>query len=304
MTQPTIRAVKNTIDTTRFAPFDHDFSAHPSMTLPALRALAHRLEPTGQCRHISPAATQASAFDHQPAATDGRDLDEVFDQINQPGAWLALYNVETDPEYAAFLEQVRTAFEPLIAQQQTGLKNLGGFIFISCAPSVTPFHIDRENNFWLQIQGSKTISVWPANDPDVIDHETAEKFILNRDLANVRLHDSIRPLQHDFDMTAGKGLYFPCLTPHMTRCEPVAHGQKPVPSISVGVVFYSDQTRHQARVLAFNRLLRRGGLNPRPPRITRSGEFAPIRDRTKAVAGMATVRLMSRLRDYSAPPGL
>ncbi|MFK7965447.1 MAG: cupin domain-containing protein [Burkholderiaceae bacterium] len=304
MTQPTIRAAHNAIDTTRFAPFEHEFSVHPSMTMPALQALAHRLEPTGQCRHISPAATQASAFDHQPAATDGRGLDEVFDQIDQPGAWLALYNVETDPEYAAFLAQVRTEFEPLIAQQRTGLKNLGGFIFISCAPSVTPFHIDRENNFWLQIQGRKTISVWPANDPDVIDHETAEKFILNRDLANVTLQDSIRPLQHDLDMTPGKGLYFPCLAPHMTRCDSTTDDGQPIPSISVGVVFYSDQTQHQARVLACNRLLRRGGLHPRPPQIIRSGERAPIRDRVKAAAGMAAVRLMSRLRDYSAPPGL
>lgn len=227
----------------------HDFSSHWSMTMPALNALAHRLDKTGQCRHISPDAVQASAFDHQAGAIDGRGIDEVFDQIDQPGAWLALYNVESDPEYAAFLDEVRVEFEPLIAHEQTGLYNIGGFIFISCAPSVTPFHIDRENNFWLQIKGRKTISVWPANNP----------------------------------------------VPEAARTEP---------SISVGIVFYSDETRQQARVFAFNRLLRRGGLSPRPPRVTLAQQLPTLRDRAKAIGGLTAVRLMTRLREYSPPPGL
>jgi len=272
--------------------------------MPALNALAHRLDKTGQCRHISPDAVQASAFDHQAAAIDGRGIDEVFDQIDQPGAWLALYNVESDPEYAAFLDEVRLEFEPLIAHEQTGLYNIGGFIFISCAPSVTPFHIDRENNFWLQIKGRKTISVWPANNPAVISDEAAEKFILNRDLADVVLRDSLRPHQDDFEMTAGNGLFFPCLTPHMTRCDPVPEPATTEPSISVGIVFYSDQTRQQARVLAFNRLLRRGGLSPRPPRVTLAQQLPTLRDRAKAIGGLTAVRLMTRLREYSPPPGL
>lgn len=304
MKKPKIQVSRTPIDTTRFAPIQHDFSNHPSMTMPALQALAHRLDKTGQCRHISPKATQASTFDHQPAATDGRGLDEVFDQIDQPGAWLALYNVESDPEYAAFLDEVRIEFEPLIAHEQTGLHNIGGFVFISCAPSVTPFHIDRENNFWLQIKGSKTISVWPANDPAVISAEAAEKFVLNRDLADVVLRDNLRSNQHDFEMTAGNGLFFPCLTPHMTRCDPAPSAARTESSISVGIVFYSDQTRQQARVLAFNRLLRRSGLSPQPPGITGAQQQPSLRDRAKALGGLTAVRLMARLRDYSPPPGL
>ncbi len=304
MTAPGIRPITAPIDTGLFAPVEHDFAGHPAMTMAALRALAHRLCATGQCRAIPPQTTQASAFDHQPAATDSAGIDRVFDAIDQPGAWLALYNVESDPQYAAFLDQVRVAFEPLIAPEQTGVYNVGGFVFISCAPSVTPFHIDRENNFWLQIQGNKTISVWPANDPAIISNEASEKFILNRDLDAVKLRDSIASRRHDFPMSAGNGLYFPSLTPHMTRFDSPADGVSSVPSISVGVVFYTDQTRQASRILALNRILRRAGFSPRPPKRANALQPAPLRDRLKALGGQAAISLMSLLRDYKPPPGL
>ncbi len=274
------------------------------MALPQLRALAHRLAVTEQCRFIAPEATQASEFDHHAAPTDGRDLDDVFDQIDQPGAWIALYNIETDPQYQEFLSELRAAFEPLLAGQQTGITNVGGFVFISCAPSVTPFHIDRENNFWLQILGTKTISVWPANEPHVMAPASVEKFILNRDLTDVRLSDAIQPYRNDFEMRPGKGLYFPSLTPHMTRCDEPAPNEVGGPSISIGVVFYSDQTRQQSRALAFNRLLRRVGLNPQIPPLTTADQPQRLLDVAHAAAGRLLVQAMKKLRGFAPPPGL
>lgn len=301
---PEINAVESEFNTARFAPITHDFAQHPALTMPALRALALRLAATGQCRFIPPDATQTSAFDHQPAPANGAGIDEVFDQIAKPGAWIALYNIESDPQYKRFLSEVRTAFDPLLRAEQSGVFNVGGFVFISCAPSITPFHIDRENNFWLQIRGEKTISVWAADDPSVIHPATAEKFILNRDLADVRLTDEINRYRHDFQMQPGQGLFFPSLTPHMTRCDPPPSDQLTEPSISIGVVFYSDQTRHQAQAMAFNRLLRRAGLNPAPPANVKPGQRSGWRDRAKAIAGKAMVRAMVGLRNFDPPPGL
>ncbi len=304
MTKPSIRAQTPQIDTRRFAPIEHNFSAHPAMAMPALHALANRLAGAGQCRGIAPGTTQGSAFKHHPIGPGSRGIDAIFDKIDEPGAWVALYNVETDPAYADFLGQVRQAFEPLVAHQQSGIYNVGGFIFISSAPSVTPFHIDRENNFWLQVRGSKTISVWPANDPAVVSQEICEKFIANRDLTGVSLRDEIRSRQRDFHVTAGQGLYFPCLTPHTTRCEPAPGSGKTLASVSIGVVFYSDQTRHQARVLAFNQLLRRAAFSPRPPHVLDVANRAPLVDRAKALGGAAFVKLNSALGRFPVPPGL
>ena len=39
-----------------------------------------------------------------------------------------------------------------------------GFIFISSPGSITPFHMDPEYNFLLQIRGEKQISIWGGKD--------------------------------------------------------------------------------------------------------------------------------------------
>lgn len=130
------------------------------MRMEELRQLANRLYPKGQCRFVRPGITQASAFSHAPFSPDGRSVDEIFDDIRKPGSWVALYNVEKDARYREFLAEVQAAFKPLIVREQGRLLDVGGFIFISAPPSVTPFHIDRENNFWLQIHGRKRMTVW------------------------------------------------------------------------------------------------------------------------------------------------
>jgi hypothetical protein len=74
------------------------------MQLDALRGLAKSLAPLGKCRFLEPGSTQRSAFTPKTADPDGKSIDEVFDRIDEAGSWIALYNVENDPVYNAFLE--------------------------------------------------------------------------------------------------------------------------------------------------------------------------------------------------------
>jgi hypothetical protein len=60
-------------------------------------------------------------------------------------------------------------------------------------PSVTPFHIDRENNFWLQIRSRKLMHVWDPTDSEVVSPPDREAFIVNADLDNVRLKPGMGP---------------------------------------------------------------------------------------------------------------
>jgi len=41
-------------------------------------------------------------------------------------------------------------------------------IFVTSPGSVTPYHMDKEINFLLQIRGTKTISVFSASDREVL----------------------------------------------------------------------------------------------------------------------------------------
>lgn len=279
----------------RRCPIRHDYHRHPLMQLERLEALAVSLMPTRQCRFIVPGSTDASKFDHKDTPADGRSVEEVFRRLEEPGSWVALYNVQTDPEYQRFLWEVLGSAGRIV-QDQERVFDVRGFVFISAPPSVTPFHIDREHNFWLQIRGRKTLSVWDHRDRETVAAIDAERFIQFGSLENVRLTDEVRLRARHFECGPGDGVYFPSTSPHMTRTETswVTPGDGVV--ISIGVVFYSDLTRRHARAHAANTALRRLGINPRDV-----GETDWI-DRAKAPLGRAVVALR-RMRGYKPPPG-
>jgi hypothetical protein len=280
------------------SPLRHTFHDHPLMQLPQLAELAKRLARTEQCRFIIPGTTQKSMFDHTAASPDGRGVDEVFSRIEETGSWIALYNVQTDPAYAGFLREVTDAARHLIEPQQPGMFDVCGFIFISAPPSVTPFHIDRENNLWLQIHGRKIMNVWDHTDRHVVTGERVDQFIVSGTLENVRLRDGYRERSHEFNVGPGDGVYFPSTSPHMT--ETTTEWVKPGDgvSVSVGVVFYTPHTRRHANVHACNVLLRRFGIEPAGP-----GKNS-LRDALKYYTGRAHVWIRKKFRGYKPSQGL
>ena len=275
----------------------HNYHEHPLMQFDSLKQLAKSLMRRGLCRFIPPGSTQASQFSPGVQSFEGRTIDEIFRRIEEPGSWIALYHVETDPLYGRFLEEALGTVRHLIDRQEPGLFNAQGFMFISAPPSVTPFHIDRENNFWLQIRGRKTINVWDPTDREAVAARDVEEFITTTSLRGVRLSDEIRARSHEFDTGPGDGVYFPSTSPHTTRCD--THWARPGDgvSISIGIVFYTSVTQRHANVHAFNKVLRRIGMNPRWP-----GTSAWA-DRLKYPLGRIVVNLQRRLRRYSPPAG-
>lgn len=282
--------------TTRLSPFRHDFNAHPLMQLDRLAVLAESLAITGQCRFISPGTAESAPFDHKGVSPDGRSVQEMFATIEQPGSWIALYNVQTDPAYAGFLQEVMASIDHVVSREEK-VFDIRGFIFISAPPSVTPFHIDRENNFWLNIRGRKTLSVWDRRDRTVVAAEDVEDFIMYRMLENVKLTDVSRAKRIDFDCGPGDGVYFPATTPHMTRSDTSWTSAGDGVSVSMGIDFYTDVTKRNAYIYSANRLLRRFGVSPRDP-----GESV-VGDQLKYAIGRASVALRKRLRGYVPPPG-
>jgi hypothetical protein len=276
----------------------HNFDQHPLMQLPALVRLARSLSATKQCRFIKPGSGQASPFDRGDSDPQGRAVDEVFAPIETPGSWIAFYNVETDPAYRAFLDQVMASVRPLVEPREPGIFSVGGFIFIHAPPAVTPFHIDRENNFWLQIRGRKLKNVWDPGDRQVVSAPARNRFIVYAGLEELQLRDGFRERSQAFDVGPGDGVYFPSTRPHMTRCDPGWTTPGDGVSISIGVVFYTSVTRRAAYVHALNLQLRQLGWTPREP-----VEWVWA-DRLKFLLGRAVVSLKQRFRGYRPRVGL
>lgn len=278
-----------------FGPIRHDFQHHELMQLHRLAQLARDLMPSRQCRFAAKPLTQTSEFLHVPRPPEGLTVDEVFERIAEPGSWVALYNVQTDPAYADFLRQVLGSARPLLAAEGLQILQATGFIFLSAAPAFTPFHIDRENNFWLQIRGRKILTAFDHRDRELVPAADVEDFIVHGSLEGVRLSDAGRARGRVFEVGPGDGVYFPSTTPHMTET-PLAAGGASNMSISIGVNFYTDVTRRHARVHQCNRVLRGLGLRPQGPGLSAWS------DACKAPLGWAIASARARWRSYLAPP--
>ena len=264
-------------DPRRLAPISHDFQHHPLLQLDALGDLARRLMPLQKCRFVKPGMRVDSSFDHFSVPPDGRDLEDVLRNIEEPGSWLALYDAQLDPVYREVLRDVAAHIERLVAPAQK-VRDVRSFLFVSAPPSVTPFHIDRENNFWLQIRGRKTLTLWDHRDRSVVPVEAVERFILFGDMQDVRMAPDALERGRQFNCGPGDGVYFPSTTPHMTETHPDRNGGDTL-SISVGMVFYTDVTSRDMKVMMLNHQLRRLGIRLREP-----GDSA-LRDSFKAVLG-------------------
>jgi len=265
------------------------------MQLDRLERLAHALKASNQCRFLTAGVTDASRFVHRRNPADGRDLDEVFRHLHEPGSWIALYDVQTDPAYGRFVRDVLGNVQVLSAEESP--VDVRGFIFISTPPSVTPFHIDRENNFWLQICGRKTLSVWDRMDRKTVAAKDVDAFIQYGDLSGVRLTDGARDRAGNFDCGPGDGVYFPSTSPHMAHTDTSWVTDRDHLVISIGVVFYSAVTRRNAYVHAANGVLRRLGLDPDVAGVSE------WRDRLKYPLGRAAVAIRRGLFGYKPPPG-
>jgi hypothetical protein len=189
------------------------------------------------------------------------------------------------------------SFRPLVEREQSGISNVDGFMFISAPPSVTPFHIDRENNFWLQMKGRKVINVWDHTDRHVVAGADVDQFIVHGALKNVGLEEGFMERSHQFDVGPGEGVYFPSTSPHTTRSDPGWTRPGNGVSVSIGIVFYTDQTRQAAYVHAWNVFLRKFGFTPNQP-----GKAAAV-DGVKSLCGRTLIWAKKTFRGYSPKVG-
>ena len=265
--------------THRITPLHHNFHEHPLFQVPELVKLGKELAPFEQCRFMRPGLTPASVIAHDSRHPDGRSIDEFFERLEEPGSSVSLYNIEVIPRYQALLLAVVGTMQDSVESEQPDVFRVNGFVFISAPPSVTPFHIDRENNFWLQLHGHKIMNVWDHRDRRIVPAEAVEDFIVTQSLRKVRYSEEFRAHSQEFHACPGDGVYFPSTSPHMTRSDPEWTAPGDCVSISIGVTFYTSVTRKVARMHQVNRVMRRCGWSPRYP-----GE-SPRTDAFKASLG-------------------
>jgi hypothetical protein len=197
----------------------------------------------------------------------GLSVEEMIERIEHAGAWIIIKRAETDPEYREILEDSLSELRELTAYDEDHVKVRNAIIFVSSPNRIATYHIDRECNFILQIQGSKQISVFDRNDREVLSEEEIEQFWTvdnNAAVYKPYLEDHARV----FDLAPGSGIHVPVNSPHWVR-----NGNEVSVTLSINFQFLD---RLRADLYRANYHLRRSGLHPSPPGRSRVRDFLKL----------------------------
>jgi hypothetical protein len=238
----------------------HELCGAPELQLPRLVELAQRL-PAKQVVYWD-GDLEVNQPERNGRRRNGLTIAETIRSIEECHSWMALRNIQTDPEYNALMHRVLDEAYAQIGSSVSGMHREEAFVFVSSPNSVTPFHLDEEHNFLLQIRGSKDVSLWDPTDRIVIPEERMEHQLQlwkgEGYYANIPFKDEFQSRATVFHLEPGAGVYFPVGAPHWVKNGPQV-------SISFSVTFRSYESRRQAVVYFMNRKIRKCGLNPVPP---------------------------------------
>lgn len=242
-------------DPKRILPVTHALHEHPAFRFENLLALARRL-PAKQVRFHAATATAGSDFEkaeieHKHTMT----VADALDNMETSGSWIALHNCQSDPEYKAVLDEVLDGVDDKIRAKDPGMHHRAFWIFIQSPGSVTPFHMDHEQNFLMQIRGKKLARVWHPE--QCLSDYALEVFHSEHHRREVKYEESFNSFAHAFDLEPGKGVYMPSTGPHL-----VHNGQNV--SITVSMTYLTDETRRVETIHRGNHALRRLGVEPLP----------------------------------------
>lgn len=254
----------------------HRLADHELFSLPRLVELAQRLPHTMVEYN---AGNLPVSQDPGSTPRNGLSTEETIRRIEECQSWMVLKNVELDGEYRTLLDECLDAIEPYSQPSAPGMYQREGFIFISSPDSVTPFHIDPENNFLLQIRGTKEVHLFDAGDRTVLPERDIEAFFTGAH-RNLVYKEEFLSRGQKFDLVPGEGLHFPVIAPHWVKNGPAV-------SISFSITFRTSSSESRAALYRLNSRLRRFGLRPSP--VGRS----PRRDALK-LGAIGTVRALKR----------
>jgi hypothetical protein len=255
---PGIHIDRKTFDPERVSAVRHALMEHPLLQLPALIELGKRLGAAGSVRYHNASAEVGTSFTHAPETHKAKlSVAESLERIDQAEAWMALHNIQQDQQYRTLVDEVLDFVRPQIEPKDPGMTSRAGWIFVSSPRAVTPFHMDHENNFILQIHGTKTLYVWEPLDREVVPERSLELFhgAYSREL--VIYKESLKPRAHVFHLVPGLGGYMPQTAPHAVENGPGV-------SVTLSVTYLTDATRRRALLHRANHLLRQRGISPTP----------------------------------------
>lgn len=185
--------------------------------------------------------------------------EEVVEKIQTAGAWMVLKRIEHHPAYKALLDEALLSVA--VAQghgslEEAGFTDVQGFLFVSSPGSTTPFHIDSEDNFFVQVHGDKQFSIYDNQDRAIASEDMIEYAITKH--RNIRYAESYESRAMHNVLKPGEGVFVPYLWPHWVKTFDTY-------SISVAITWKTAEVNRRNDLYQVNAMLRdRGFPQPAP----------------------------------------
>jgi hypothetical protein len=261
--------------------FKHNFTSdHPLFTREKLRELITAPQPARDIYYDQGDVQISDRYETVPQRT--KTVEEVYDSLDQSGAWISLKRVEKFPEYNALLQECLDEVQRLTGRTIDPDKTTQNvLIFLTSPHRVTMYHIDPICNFLLQISGEKEMHVFDRNDRDVLHEEELERFWM-KDSYAAKYRPEFEDRATIFKLHPGNGVHVPVNNPHWLK-----NGDNISVSLSIS---YQYKDARRKNVYQANYYLRKLGLTPKP---LGSSE---IRDSMKVSAIAATRAVKSTLK--------
>ena len=236
--------------------FAHGLAGHDLFALPQLRDLAGRLADHPETYWSN---GRAQMQDRWEKGRDGRlSLHETIAHIASNDSLVILKHVEQDPAYAGLLRRFLSQVVAFSGDVMGADVIVGEVLVLVSSPNrLTPYHVDAETNFLVQITGDKTLCVYDHADRSLVSHAEREGYVAG-DHNSARFRGERAGDGMVFDLRAGHGVHIPVFAPHW-----VQNGDNV--SVSLSVNYELRSVKQMSEVYLINRYLRRLGMAPTPP---------------------------------------
>ena len=235
--------------------FKHSFAAdHPLFSRERMRRLLSNPATKNSVYYNAGDIRVDQRWDAVPERT--KPVEEVFDSVENSGAWIALLRVNEDPEYNVLLEECMAEVKKLSGREiDDDKKTQEADIYITSPGRVTMYHVDPICNFLMQVSGEKQIHIFDRNDREVLPEEDLERYWTLKDYA-ATYPPELEHRAEVFTLRPGIGVHIPLNNPHWLK-----NGNSISVSLSIN---YQYKDKRRKNVYQANYYLRKIGLKPRP----------------------------------------
>jgi hypothetical protein len=191
----------------------HDLASSSLFSLPRIVELAQAL-PENLIEYN--AGDVAIGQDPLLTPTNGLSPEETIRRIESCGSWLLLKSVQLEPDYQALLAGCLADVREILGSSAPEMLALRSFVFVSSPGAVTPFHIDPECQFLLQIRGNKQIQLFDPTDRDIVSEKQLREYWRGAH-RNQPYREVWEPKGDWHSMGPGTGVHIPVTAPHWVR---------------------------------------------------------------------------------------